>query len=423
VVAGLAALLLWNAHNYFWERSYDAFASRDYIDTLTEEHRLPHESETTTWHNPPLFYVIAGQLQRIAPHIGYDPRERLVQVMSALCVLGIVVLAGLIARELFPSRPWVWVLTVVAGALTPVLVRAGSLYHPEPLAAVLTTAGLYVVVRLLARESRWVMRPAVLAAVLLSLANLTRTWALAAVAAAVIALFLRGGVFREPPFVRAGVVVACVTAVLTGPWFVVKAIDHGSPLAYSQPNPKQWLERGRPLEFWFGFALPELFSTPYQPAFRNHLVPTVYADWWGDYWRVYGIPIELLNTPDVLPSEYAQPRRTQMWVGLAGSAAALAGFILLARHAVRRRDLATGAVLLALTLLAVSYVGFLWRYPKLDGDNIKALYVLNAAPLVAVLAGVALERMARKGVLLGVGVALALVAVAIPTVDFLLLRG
>ena len=43
---------------------------------------------------------------------------------------------------------------------------------------------------------------------------------------------------------------AAVMAVLTGPWFAYKAIEHGSPLAYSQPNPEQWRQRGRPLAFW-----------------------------------------------------------------------------------------------------------------------------------------------------------------------------
>ena len=118
---------------------------------------------------------------------------------------------------------------------------------------------------------------------------------------------------------------------------------------------------------------------PYQPAFRNHLVPVLYSDWWGDYWRSYRVPLALHESPDRLPTTYARPLVQQVWVGIwlrhrprRARGAAI--------RAVRRRDVALETLLLSLALLTVSYVGFLWRYPKQDGDNIKALYVLNAVP-------------------------------------------
>ncbi|MGH3144105.1 MAG: hypothetical protein ACRDO9_13405, partial [Gaiellales bacterium] len=82
---------------------------------------------------------------------------------------------------------------------------------------------------------------------------------------------------------------------------------------------------------------------------------------------------------------------------------------------------ALSTLLLSLALLVVSYAGFLWRYPKQDGDNIKALYVLNAVPVVAVAAGYALERIAREGILLLLGVALATLLVALASFAFLVL--
>jgi hypothetical protein len=420
VLAVTLAVLLWNAAQYPWLQSYDAYASWQYTNVVTDQHRLPKTSETDVWHNPPLFFVVAGQIQRVAKHAGFTKPEHAVQYFSALCVLGIVVLSGLLARALFPARPWTWFAALLVAAITPVLVRAGVLYHPEPLATLLTTAGLYVVVRALARdELGW--KTGLAAGVLLSLANLTRTWALATVGAVLVGLCLWAFLRRDRRALVTAGVVAGVVAVFTGPWFAYKAVEHGSPLAYSRPNPEQWRQHGRPAAFWVGLSVEDVFTRPYQPAFRNHLVPVLYSDWWGDYWRSYRVPPALHESPDRLPTTYARPLVEQVWVGIWITAVALGGLVALSIRAVRRRDVALGTLLLSLALLTVSYVGFLWRYPKQDGDNIKALYVLNAVPVVAVAAGYAIERIARSGRLLLTGVVLATLAVAVSSFAFLVL--
>jgi Dolichyl-phosphate-mannose-protein mannosyltransferase len=420
VLTATLGILLWNAAQYPWLKGPDAYASWQYTRVVTDHHRLPTTAETDVWHNPPLFFALAGQIERAAGHVGFTTPEHAVQLLSALCVFGIVLLSGLIARALFPSRPWLWVAALVVAALTPVLVRAGSLYHPEPLATFLATAALFVVVRAVAcAEPGW--KTDLVAGVLLALANLTRTWALATTAAVVVGLLLAELARRDRrALVAAGTIVA-VVAVLTGPWFAYKAIEHGSPLAYSQPNPEQWRKRGRPLAFWSDPALHELFTRPYFSAFRNHLVPVTYADWWGDYWRTYRVPPELHDGQGVLPDEYGQPLVRQVWLGLWISIAALAGAVALTIRSIRRRDAALGMVLLSLGFLAVSYAGFLWRYPKQDGDNMKALYVLNAVPVVALAGGYVIERVASEGLLLRAGVLFATLAVALSTLAFVVL--
>jgi hypothetical protein len=211
--------------------------------------------------------------------------------------------------------------------------------------------------------------------------------------------------------------------VLMTPWLVAKTVLHGNPLAYSRPVASQWLEHGRPLRFWLPPSPVALVRQPYNTRFQNRLLPVVYADWWGDYWRTYRIPNELHNDPPKLPAEYARPLQRQVAVGWIVGVAALVGLVALTLAAVRRRDLALGTVLLSLGLLAVSFVGFLVQYPKLDGDNMKALYVLDAAPVLAIAAAFAFGRLAARGTawLVAVGVLLAIVIV--PTVQFLVLPG
>ncbi len=417
----LAALLLaWNIGHFPWLRSYDASASNQYAQVLEREHRLPRESETDVWHNPPLFFLVAGAVSAGVGHTGIGEPGRAVQAISAACVLATMLLTMLMAREFFPRSRWIPVIALVLAATTPVLVRAGSLYHPEPLATLLTTAGLYVAVRALARGTlSW--RVGLLAGLLLGFANLTRTWALAALVAVLVGFGLAALKAADRRALGALLAATASAVVLVAPWLVVKTVLHGSPLAYSRPVPSEWLQRGRPADFWLPPSPLALVRAPYDPHFRNRVLPVLYADWWGDYWRVYRIPEDLHSSPVTLPPAYTRPLERQAAVGWIVALATLLGLTALTIQAVRRRDVALGTMLFSLGLLALSYLGFLVRYPKLDGDNIKALYALNAAPVLAVAAAFAFGRLGARGPVWFVGTIAALAIVIVPTITFLVL--
>ncbi len=420
LLAALAVLLVWNVWQFPWRQGYDATASAHYAEVLGDEHRLPHPDETDVWHNPPLFFLVAGALYRSADTVGVVQPGRAVQLFGALCVLAIAALTYGIARELFPRRRWLPLAALLLAVLTPVLVRAGALFHPEPLATALTTAALFVVVRALCRR-RLGWRVGLSAGVLLGLANLTRTWALAALAAVLLGLALDWLWRRDRATLRTLTAVAVAAAAFVVPWLVVKAHTYGSALAYSRPVAEQWRQHGRPVSFWLDLSPSDVAWRPYQPWFRNVLVPTVYADWWGDYWRMWRVPPALHDEPDVLPARDATPLRRQSLAGLAVTVAILAGLVALAGRAWRRRDAAPATLVLSVALLVVSFVGFLVRYPKQDGDNIKALYMLNAAPVLAVAGAYALSWLWRRGRLGAAAAALVVVVLAVPTVTFLVL--
>ena len=85
-------MLVWNAWHFPWRQGLRRTASAHYADVLGHEHRLPHRDETDVWHNPPLFFVVAGALYRSAETLDVIQPGRLVQLASALFVLGIAVL-------------------------------------------------------------------------------------------------------------------------------------------------------------------------------------------------------------------------------------------------------------------------------------------------------------------------------------------
>jgi len=65
VVAVTLGVLAWNAAQYHWLQSYDAYASWQYKNVVTDEHRLPTTSETDVWHNPPLFFASRSAIRTL----------------------------------------------------------------------------------------------------------------------------------------------------------------------------------------------------------------------------------------------------------------------------------------------------------------------------------------------------------------------
>jgi hypothetical protein len=391
LLASYLGLLLWDVFHYDWLRGYDAYASSLYVDSIQLHHVLPGRGATDVWHNPPLFYALAAVVQ---PHVGWTglAAHKAVQLVYVLAGAGVVALSFLIARELFPRSRWIQLGALLAAAATPVLVRGSLMYHPEPLATLLATAGVYVAVRAACR--RWTIVLGAVAGLLLGLGNLTRTWAL-----------------------------AVVFVALSAPWYARQAIKYGSPFAFSKPDPSQWLQSGRPLSFYTALRPNDVFSNPYQPSYRNVLLPVVYTDWWGDYSRYFHVPLAEVNDPPKLESRYRVPLVVQSIVGIVPTLLGLAGAVALAVLAIRRRRPALGITAAAGLAVAAAFVGFLIRYPKQDGDNIKALYILDLVPIAALCVAWSIDWVRRHGDRLTLGALLVwLAATGAYDLSFLVLR-
>jgi hypothetical protein len=394
-LAAFAAVVLWDVFHYSWIRGYDAWAIGRYEYVVQVNHRLPTSAESDVWHNPPLFFVVAALLQELATLLGAktDPYKA-VQLLSVAAGIGICTLTLLTARELWPRSRGAQLAALVLAVATPVLVRASVLYHPEPLAAFLVAAATYVLVRAFCRR-RFTVVGGAGAGLLLGLANLTRTWALAALAAAVVATAAAWWWDRGRDVLRFGAALVAVAGCLLVPWLAYEAVAHGSPLAYSQPDPAQWHRQTQPLSFYTSLDLRKVFTHPYTDEYRNHLWPVVYTDWWGDYWRYWDVPSTLVDSPPILTGRLDTERRLQSYVGILPSLLTIAGVLALAVLAIRRRSPQLLFLVTSLLLLALSFTGFLIVYPKQDGDNMKALYLLDAALPLAVCGGWAVDRLRR----------------------------
>ena len=62
----------------------------------------------------------------------------------------------LLARTLWPARPVVWLAATAFFAFLPTVVKAGAMFHPEPLGMLLTAGALLVLAHMVrARRYAW----------------------------------------------------------------------------------------------------------------------------------------------------------------------------------------------------------------------------------------------------------------------------
>src|SRR5438105_1700956 len=85
-------------------------------------------------------------------------------------VIGLLIVAALLARELWPERRWAPPLAAFSAALFPVVFRIGLVFHPDPVFSLLVCVALLVCIR--AARRGWRVGAGIAAAALLALAAL-----------------------------------------------------------------------------------------------------------------------------------------------------------------------------------------------------------------------------------------------------------
>jgi hypothetical protein len=250
----------------------------------------------------------------------------------------------------------------------PVVLRVGAMFHPEPLSMLLTAVALLLAARMLGRRDyRWQL--AVATGVALGLGQLVRAFSLWTFAAVVLA-------FAVARAWRPLAVVVAATAVVASPWYIRQAIEYGNPV-FDRPTPHEAVWDRRPARFYVGLGLPDVFTDPFRPHFRNEAIPTTYSEVWGDYFGVW-----------------RGNRERQSFLGLLPTLLAVVGWLVLLVSSLRAPPRLAVALLPGLGLLG--YLYFTVSYPTPDGDVLKASYMLTTAPAWALAFGYALDRLPRR---------------------------
>jgi hypothetical protein len=389
LVAALALVAGWNAYKYPSGGGYDVRQHREYADLLIHHGEIPGAETRSEYYTPPGFYALAGAATVLGEHVHSGDPHKLGQVLNWLVLLATAGVLWLLARELFPGRPWVQLSALAFFCFLPVVLRVGAMFHPEPLSMLLTAVAVLLAARMLGRRDyRWQF--AVATGVALGLGQLVRAFSLWTFAAVVLA-FLVARAWRPLA------VVVLATAIVASPWYIRQTIKYGDPV-FDVPAPHKAIWERRPARFYVGVGLPEVFTEPIRPHFVNEAIPTTYSEVWGDYFGAW-----------------RGSRELQSFLGLLPTLLAVVGSVALLIRSRRVPARLPAALLPGLGILG--YLYFTVSYPTPDGDVLKASYMLTTAPAWALAFGYAVDRLPGR---LRVAAAAILAASALASLPFLL---
>jgi 4-amino-4-deoxy-L-arabinose transferase-like glycosyltransferase len=421
VCAVLNGIVLLNACLHDPSVGYDAHQHLAYAETLASG-RLPTPGDSLEFFSPPLPYSVPAVLMALGLDLeraaaGAQLFNVLLSVGVTWLVVGMAGLAG--------GGDALKIGAVALLASFPVYFKTFALVRGEPWLAFFAVLAAWLTLRMV-RSAEARPAAAIAAGAALGLALLSRQWGFLLAPAIVVLVAVvawHDGARRRALTLALALLLG--TAAVTAGWFYLRLpAEEGGVLAFNRRPSPQWSLLNQPTHFYLGLGLDRLFCDPVRPSFPNQLLPTFYAETWGDYWGIFVVyardaktgqflrarRLEEALTEDPRPGVYVTNRdRIAPYLGRVNVAAlapfglALAGLGLgtarLFRFAARATP-ETAVPALFTLVVAASFAGyflFLVRYPELGrGDTIKATYMLQAFPFLALLGAAALVELERR---------------------------
>jgi hypothetical protein len=410
--------VLLNALTHDPRVAYDAGQHLRYVDVLATG-RLPLRAETAAFYGPPLPYVVPALVRGLS---GATLRTSARAALLVQAVLSIVLtLALLVAcQRLRPGDGVAKLLALGLCGMPAVYYRTFAMLRGEPYLATLATLLVAVSLGALARGD---VRRRDALAMALTCAGIALSRQLGAL------LLLGWGLFalvqaarRVPGWGRALTWSVLAVALLSGWFYVGLRAREGTAMAWNLPRVSLALGN-QPSDFFLGTGSGELFTAPGRPRFQKQLLPVLHADWWGDYWHYFlfhgrrstgaCVAWPAPRRPNAPPEDGADFSGNYdamlRYLGLVNALALLpaavliAGLVTGARAAARLArpgdadDVRTRGLALVFLMAVTTGLGYLWfvvSYPRPDdGDTVKATYVFQLVPLLALLGAEALVRL------------------------------
>ncbi len=238
----------------------------------------PNLYETYQAHQPPLFYIVAAGFAKVTGVNDPTDAETGGRLRFLNVILGAIVVAGVffLGKNLQLPEPAIIAATAFAALLPMNLALSGALSN-DPLLFALCTWTLVG----LAHGSRngWNIKRAVTVGVLIGLACLTKTTALALLPVAFLALVLPG---EHRPGIREAGIALVLPILIAGGWWLRNLNLYGDPFAIRAFS-----------EAFQGSAQKEMFVTQIIPSQSPEANPELeYWTRWVGWWTVrsfYGV--------------------------------------------------------------------------------------------------------------------------------------
>ncbi len=383
---------------------YDVWQHIAYVARLSK-FELPGPRETHEFFSPPLPYVVPAVAE--AAGLSYWWAAKAGQFANLAYSIGLCICVLKICDLISPGSVLLQFWSLALLSIIPVYYKSFSMVRGEPLLSFLAVASVYCVLRAYRKVPRREWDFAVLG-VLLGLAILSRQWAFFLFPAfAIYAVMLPAPRLTARMFNLMPLVLSFAIASMVGGWFYLSLHQRFGKITAFNQEPPRWSLANEPARFYFGTGLKSVFSDPISPAFANELLPTFYSEFWGDYECYFVVSgsrgygnffqgselVDLLRSDPSLETFESNRFRIARWLGLAQAAAIVpsalfvAGVIMgiAALFGRGNGDPAEGLLALVVVTSMVGYLWFLIGFPTPTGNTIKATYMLQIIPLLAIL--------------------------------------
>ncbi len=357
----------------------DEAAHLSYISHLADTWTLVDfrtESKGTEKHQPPLYYGLCALVSIVTGGSLFALR-----LVSTLCGLALILVSFGLARQWLPSGGFLlhWACAAAVGFL-PMNLYVCSAVNNDPLVNALVAAGLLAMWA--TRDSQRPLRDAALVGAIAGLGMLTKSTALALVAAGFawygVAYLSRGRAKQE---LWRLVAFLGGLLVIWGPWAARNTVMYGDPLA------------ARAFSALAAGAPPEMFGGPGLSYWVLWVAPFAWRTFWGAY-------DHLIHPDDFLPGAWYLAFAPLVILALLGLARALPGWL----RTPERRALAASLAMGTLVLL-VGFVGF-----NLNVFQAQARYFFCFLPVLLIALCAGLSSLGSRSGQLGVLVLMMLLA-------------
>jgi hypothetical protein len=289
VVAAFWSALFWNDRHLSSNWGFDSPAHLEYVRTVLEQHHLPLADEGWEMYQPPLYYLLAAGLLRLAGHTTVDPSapSTVAWLRGLGWAAGLLQCASLLAglRLVFADRLRPLLAGFCLATFLPMQLYMFQYVSNEGLHAALSTCALWLTLRILHRGDTS-LRPHLLLGAVLGLALLAKFSAL--VVCALVVAVLAGRLWtqgvREPRAYARTTGALLLAAFLVCGWHYARVTwRFGKPLVGNWDRATGfawWMDPGYATAGTF-FRFGRSLTAPLLSAFHG-LPDAIYSTLWGD---------------------------------------------------------------------------------------------------------------------------------------------
>jgi len=432
----LNAIVLFDAMRQPSAIGYDAEDHYANVRVIAEG-RLPTKADSNEFFSPPVPYLAPALLTWIGNHSGLCATAQATcntvirkfgQLQNGLISLIASFLLLKLGTRLDPDRLMPRAVALFLFATLPVYYKTFAFMRGEPFIVLFMLLLCDLLLKLRDRPlRRW---DALLIGIYGGAIALSRQWGVLVLAG--IALWWIVLAVRERSFARRllipGVVAAVIALTVAGSYYLAMARQTGTALAFNRSAGTS--DAGAhfdPPGFFTGLGGGNLFTYPVSPGLDGQAFPVFYSEIWGDYWGYFYLPRPPIYA--LLPADAVRYMGTVNAVSLLPTSILFAGFVYgalqLGRLLINRRTAYSIPDALFTLCILASVLGFGWflvHYPSDNADTAKATYMLQIFPLLCLLSGQAIDRLATRWPKASVVLLIALVFVAVFNLPMLFTR-